>query len=86
MGRVVTSGSLDGVMASTVASNARDMDSISALGEIFPIFIIQITLHQDPVQDMHYIIGEPTLYVYVRSCMACMYVIVSINNLAIPGE
>ena len=39
VGEMETSGSLDGVMFSTLVQNARDMGSIPALGRIFPIFI-----------------------------------------------
>ena len=41
---VVTSGSLGGVMVSTLAWNASDVDPIPALGAIFPIFITPVTL------------------------------------------
>ena len=37
--RVVTSGSLHGVMVSSLGRNASDVDSIPTLGVIFPIFI-----------------------------------------------
>ena len=39
MGRVMTSGSLSGVRISTLARNAKYVDSIPVLGAIFPIFI-----------------------------------------------
>ena len=39
VGRMVTSGSLCGVMVSTLARNARDVDLISALGTIFTLLI-----------------------------------------------
>ena len=44
VGRVVTSGSLGGVMVRTLAWNARDVGSIPALGTIFRIFITFTTL------------------------------------------
>ena len=44
MRRVVTSGSLDGVMVSTVAQNARDVVLIPALNIIFLILITAMTL------------------------------------------
>ena len=44
MGRVVTSGSLGGVMFRTLAQNARDVGLIPTLGAIFPIFITPTTL------------------------------------------
>ena len=44
MGRVVTSGSLCGVMVSTLDQNDRDVGSIPTLGTIFPIFITPTTL------------------------------------------
>ena len=37
--RMVSLGSLGGVMVSTLASNARNVGSIPALGAIFQIFI-----------------------------------------------
>ena len=43
MDRVVTSGNLNGVMVITLAQDARDVGSISALGAIFPIFITAAT-------------------------------------------
>ena len=42
--RVTTSGSLAGVMVSVLARNATYVSSIPAVCEIFPIFIIPITL------------------------------------------
>ena len=42
--RMVISGSLVGVMVSTLAQHARDDWSIHALGAIFPIFITPMTL------------------------------------------
>ena len=39
IGRVVTSGSLGGVMDDILGWNERDVCSIPAVGEIFPIFI-----------------------------------------------
>ena len=42
--RVVTSGSLGGVMISTLGWNTRDMGSIPALGTVFPMFITSMTL------------------------------------------
>ena len=39
VGRVVTSGSLGGVMVNTLVRNARDGGSIPALGTQFPISI-----------------------------------------------
>ena len=39
MGIVMTSGSLGCIMFSTLAQNARDVDSIPALGIVLPIFI-----------------------------------------------
>ena len=44
MGRVVTSGSLVGVMVSTLAWNARDVGYIPTLDAIFPILITPMTL------------------------------------------
>ena len=44
MDAVVTSGFLGGVMVGTLTRNASDADSIPALGTIFPIFIIAITI------------------------------------------
>ena len=42
--RVVTSGSLGGVIVCTLAWNARDMGSISVQGTIFPVFITPATV------------------------------------------
>ena len=42
VGKVLTLGSLGGVMVSTLAQNARDISSIRALSATFPNFI---TLH-----------------------------------------
>ena len=39
VGRMVTSGSLGGIMVSTLARNARDVRSIPTVGAIFPIFL-----------------------------------------------
>ena len=47
MGRMVTSGSLGGVIVTTIYRNARDVSSIPALGEIFPIFITPTTVPTD---------------------------------------
>ena len=44
VGIVVTSGSLGGVMVSTLVWNTRDVASILILGTIFPIFITPMTL------------------------------------------
>ena len=44
MGIVVKSGSLCGVMVSTLARNASDVGSIPALSTIFPIFITTTTI------------------------------------------
>ena len=43
VGRVMTSGSLGGVMVSTLAQNSKDARSVSALGTVFPIFITPMT-------------------------------------------
>ena len=44
MCRVVTLGSLGGVMVSTLAWNARGMGLIPTLGAIFPLFIKPTTV------------------------------------------
>ena len=44
VGRVVTLGSVGGVMISTMALNARDLGSIPSLGEIFPFFVTSMTI------------------------------------------
>ena len=61
VGRVVASGSLPGVMLSTLARNARDVGSIPTLSTIFPMSIKPMTLDQDPVQAMCCMVVEPTL-------------------------
>ena len=43
LGRVVTAGTLGGVMVSTLVRNARDVGSISALGTRFPMSITPTT-------------------------------------------
>ena len=52
VGRVGTSGSLGGIIVSTLSQNARDLGSIPTLGAIFPISITLTTLVAvtDPVQ------------------------------------
>ena len=44
MGRVVSLGSLSGIIVNTLAQNARDVGSVPTLGTIFPIFITLTTL------------------------------------------
>ena len=44
MDRMVTSGSLRGVVVSTLTQNARDVGSIPVLGIIFPIFVTLMEL------------------------------------------
>ena len=44
VGKVVTSGSLCGVMVSILAQNVRDMGSIPTLGTIFPISTTPATI------------------------------------------
>ena len=44
MDKVITSGSLDGVIVSSLVRNERDIGSIPAQGAIFPIFITPTTL------------------------------------------
>ena len=43
-GRMVTSGTLGGVLVSTMTQNARDVGSIPALGTMLPIFITPTTI------------------------------------------
>ena len=70
----MTSGSLDGVMASTLARNARDVGLSPALGAIVPIF----TPHPhdtgccdlDPAQAMHCLAVEPALCIWMCKCIA----------------
>ena len=64
VGKVIRSGSLGGVMVSTLARNARDMGLIASLGAIFSIFYHphNIGCHgHNPVYDTHCMVGEPTL-------------------------
>ena len=49
---MVTAGSLDGLMVSTLARNARDVGSIPALGTIFPIFITPMTYIPYVISDV----------------------------------
>ena len=67
VGRVVTSGSLGGVMVCTLTQIVRDVDSIPALGAIFPIFtlltLVVMTIMY--VQVMYCVVVEPTLCMHV---------------------
>ena len=75
MSSAVISGSLGGVMVSTLSWNAKDAGSISSLDPIFHIFI---TLHNtdccdyDSVQAIRCMVVEPTLCMYMYS--HCLYV------------
>ena len=62
IGRVVTSGSLSGLMVCTLARNPRDMDLISALGAIFSISITPVTMVSG--QAMRCVFIKSTLYMY----------------------
>ena len=55
VGTVVTSGSLGGIMVSTLAQNASDVGSIPLLGTIFPIFITPTTLSWSRLSKLLYI-------------------------------
>ena len=57
---MVTSGSLAGVITSTLAQNALHVGSNPALGAIFSSSLT----HQDPVQAMRFMVIEPTLGVW----------------------
>ena len=62
---------------STLAQNARDVGSISALGTIFPIFNTHnASCHDhDPVQAMRCMVFEPNLcmYMYGHCLYACKH-------------
>ena len=81
---MVRSGSLCGVMVA-LAQNARDVGLSPALGTIFPIFITPLTLVllTELVQAMCCTVVEPTLC--ICKAIACIYVIVSIKRIKIPG-
>ena len=84
---VVRSGSLGGVMASTLAQNARDEGFIVTLGAIFPI--LSHPWHwchdQDPTKLCAvWLLNLPC--VCMCKVIACMYVILSIKRLTIPGR
>ena len=68
-------------MVTILAQNARDVSLIPALGKMFPIFITPTTLVA--VTMILYKLNLPC--VYVREVTACMYVIVSVKRLTIPG-
>ena len=84
---VVTSGSLHGVMVYTLVRNAREVGSIPALDTIFPIFIPPMTLFVVtmipyklcPVWSLN------LRCVCIWKAIACMYVIISIKRVTIPG-
>ena len=44
VGRMMTSGNLDGVMVKALVQKGRDADSIHSLNEIFHIFVTPTTL------------------------------------------
>ena len=71
--KVVTLGTLDSIMSSTLTWNARDLGSIPALGAIFPIFITHtlVLCGGDLVQTKHCMVVKPTLcmYVYVSTIL-----------------
>ena len=72
---MVISGSLGGVLLSTLAWNARDVGSIPGLGTVFPIFITPTTLvamTMDPVQATCCMVVEPTPSMYMYG--QCLYV------------
>ena len=67
-------------MVSTLAYNVRDVGSNPALGKIFPMFIMLTTLFAMTIicKATHYM-NPPWLVI------PCIYVIVSITRLTIPG-
>ena len=69
----------------TLVQNARDVGSIPALSTIFPIFMT-LVLQPGSCKDMHCMVVEPTLCMYMCSAIACMYVIVNVSTktLSIP--
>ena len=85
VGMVMKSESLCGVMVCTLARNVRNVDSVPALGAIFPIFITPMTqdsCDQAPAcKAMLCIVVEPTLCMYGKAT-ACMFV--NIHRLTIP--
>ena len=87
MGVVVISGSLSGGMVSTLICNSRYLGSISALGAILPISITLMT----PVAMTMIMYKLHAVWLLnlpgVCKCkvIACMYVILSIKRLTIPG-
>ena len=87
MGRVVTSGSLAGVIVSPLAWNVRYVGLIPARGTIFPIFITPTKLVA--VTRILYKFHTVCLLNLHRLCLymdiACMYVIVNIRRLKFMG-
>ena len=57
MGIIVTSGTLGGVLVSTLAWSAIYVGSIPALGAMFPIFITPTTIVSDWLSASHSNIG-----------------------------
>ena len=88
MGTVVTSGSLGGVIISTLVQNVRDTGLILVLGTIFPIFITPITLVAMTMMLYKlcavWLLNLPFMYIFKMT--ARMYVIVSIKTLTIIGR
>ena len=81
MGIVVMSGSLHGVI-----SDARDVGLSPTLGTVFPIFITPMTLVAMTMilyKLLVWLLNLPC--VCICQAIACMYVIVSIKRLRIPG-
>ena len=86
MDRVMTSGSLGGVMVSKQIQNAKDVCSMTSLDTMFPIFITPSTL--DAVIMILlcavWVLNLP--YVCLCKITVCVYVIVTIKRLTISGR
>ena len=76
VGIVVTSGSLHGVMVSTLARTAKGVCSIPFLGTIFPIFITFMTLFAMTMilYKLHIVslLNLLCMYVYICKAIACI--------------
>ena len=84
---MVTTGSLGGLMVSTLSWNTRDVGSVPALGTIFHIVIALTTLIGMTIKLYKlrtvWLLKLPC--VCIGRCLAYMYVIVSIKRFTIPG-
>ena len=90
VGVVVTSENLYGVMVRTRTRNAGDVGSNPVLSTVFPIFITPTTLVAVTMIPYKlctvWLLNLPCVYMYVCEVTACMYALVNIKRLTIPGR